>query len=238
MPPLNEFNEYLKEIWDSRWLTNMGNQHKKLEKALADYLKVPYLSLFNNGTIALMVAIKALGLKGEVITTPFTFPATVNALIWCNIKPVFCDIDNETMNIDISKAQSLISDNTSGILPVHVFGTPCDVDSIERFAVKNNLKVIYDAAHAFGENIEGNGIGNYGDISMFSFHATKVYNTAEGGALTCQTKEMKEQIDLLKNFGIKKNQIKLCKMLMEQKKVRLLKLIKENLTKNLQSHLI
>ncbi|HBB03186.1 MAG: DegT protein [Candidatus Peregrinibacteria bacterium GW2011_GWF2_38_29] len=203
LPDLKNVNKKLKEIWDSGWLTNFGAQHILLEKKLKKYLNVQHISLFNNGTNALMIAIKALNLTGEVITTPFTFPATPNSLTWNNITPVFCDIDDKTMNIDADKIEKLITPKTSAILAVHVFGTPCDVEKIQKIANKYKLKVIYDAAHAFGTEINGKGIGNFGDITMFSFHATKLFHTIEGGALTFNNKNLKEKISLLKNFGIK-----------------------------------
>jgi len=195
--------ERLKEIWESQWITNNGKQHQKLEKELIDYLKVDKLSLINNGTIALQIALKALELEGEVITTPFTFAATPHAISWNGLKPVFCDIDLKTLNIDADKIEDLITEKTSAILAVHVFGTPCDAEKIENVAEKHDLKVIYDGAHAFGTKINGTSIGNYGDITMYSFHATKLFNTIEGGALACSNENLKEKIDLLKNFGIK-----------------------------------
>lgn len=203
MPNLDDFTHELKSIWSSSILTNGAAKHQHLEATLKDYLKVPAMSLFNNGTIGLMVAIKALGLNGEVITTPFTFPATPHSLAWNGIKPVFCDIDPKTMNIDPKKIEEKITKETTAILGVHVYGIPCAVDEIDLIAKKHNLKVIYDAAHAFGVEINGRGIGTYGDISMFSFHATKLFHTAEGGALTCNDKSLKVKIDSLKNFGIK-----------------------------------
>jgi len=203
LPDLKNVNKKLKEIWDSGWLTNFGTQHTLLEKRLKKYLDVQHISLFNNGTNALMIAIKALNLTGEVITTPFTFPATPNSLTWNNITPIFCDIDDKTMNIDADKIEKLITPKTSAILAVHVFGTPCDVEKIQKIANKHKLKVIYDAAHAFGTKIKGKSIGNFGDITMFSFHATKLFHTIEGGALTFNNKNLKEKINLLKNFGIK-----------------------------------
>lgn len=202
LPPLEKITEKLQEVWTSKRLTNNGPQHKLLESALMHKLKVPFLSLFNNGTIALLVALKSLRLSGEVITTPFTFAATSHVLSWANIQPVFCDIDPVTMNIDASRIESLITPKTTGILAVHVFGTPCDVTKIKEVADRNNLKVIYDAAHAFGVEINGAGIGTFGDVSMFSFHATKLFHTAEGGALTFNNPEFKRNIHLLKNFGI------------------------------------
>ncbi|MEW6380383.1 MAG: DegT/DnrJ/EryC1/StrS family aminotransferase [bacterium] len=203
LPDLEELTEKLKEVWESKWLTNNGPQHQQLEKKLQELLKVPFLSLFNNGTIALITACQSLRLSGDVITTPFTFPATPHVLSWNNIKPVFCDLDPVTMNIDADKIESMITPQTTGILAVHVFGTPCDVRKIQEIADRYGLKVIYDAAHAFGVEIGGTGISNFGDISMMSFHATKLFHTAEGGALTFQDKNLKARIDLLKNFGIK-----------------------------------
>lgn len=203
LPDLNDIQERLKEVWASQWLTNNGPQHALLEKKLVEVLKVPCLSLFNNGTIALIVACQSLRLSGEVITTPFTFPATPHVLSWNNIEPVFCDIDPVTMNIDAEKIESMITPRTTGILAVHVFGTPCDVVRIQEIADRHGLKVIYDAAHAFEAEIDGAGIGSFGDISMFSFHATKLFHTAEGGALTFRDKDLKPLVDLLKNFGIK-----------------------------------
>lgn len=182
---------------------NGASKHQALETALAKYLHTPHLSLFNNGTIALMTAIKALNLSGEVITTPFTFPATPHVLSWNSITPVFCDIDPVSMNIDPKKIREKITKKTTGILAVHVYGIPCNVEAIEEIARSYNLKVIYDAAHAFGVEIGGRGIGSFGDISMFSLHATKLFHTAEGGAISCSDRALKEKIDLLKNFGIK-----------------------------------
>lgn len=203
LPDLNNVTAKLEEVWDSQWLTNTGPQHVALEKRLVDLLKVPYLSLFNNGTIALITACQSLRLSGEVITTPFTFPATPHVLSWNNIRPVFCDIDPATMNIDARKIESMITPHTSGILAVHVFGTPCDVTAIRQVADHYGLKVVYDAAHAFEVEVSGAGIGTFGDITMFSFHATKLFHTAEGGALTFSDPNLKRRIDLLKNFGIK-----------------------------------
>ena len=202
-PTIEEVTAKLQDIWAAKWLTNNGPQHSMLEKELTQFLKVPYLSLFNNGTIALMVACQSLRLSGEVITTPFTFAATPHVLSWNNIAPIFCDIDAETMNIDAEKIESMITPHTTAILAVHVFGTPCNVEKIQEIANRYGLKIIYDAAHAFGVEIGGRGIGNFGDISMFSFHATKLYHTVEGGALVHGDKNLKQRIDLLKNFGIK-----------------------------------
>jgi len=203
LPPLEKLSRSLQDIWDAQWLTNNGAKHKELENKLRDYLTVPQLSLFNNGTIALLVAIKALELTGEIITTPFTFAATAHSISWIGLEPVFVDIDPVTMCIDPKRIEEAISPRTSAIMPVHVFGTPCDVKAIQEIADRHNLKIIYDAAHAFGTEIYGTGIGNFGDITMYSFHATKLFNSAEGGALACKSEELKKKIDLLKNFGIK-----------------------------------
>ncbi len=203
LPDVAEVQSKLEDIWASQWLTNNGPQHIAFEKELGNYLKVPHLSLFNNGTLALVAACQSLGLCGEVVTTPFTFPATPHALTWNNITPVFCDVDPDTMNIDATKIESMITSQTTGILAVHVFGTPCDVINIQDIADRHGLKVVYDAAHAFGVEINETGIGNFGDASMFSFHATKLFHTAEGGALTFRDSNLKTHIDLLKNFGIK-----------------------------------
>lgn len=202
-PDLGRFSQQLESVWESKWLSNGGAKHQLLEKNLAEFLKAPYISLFNNGTIALMVAIKSLNLQGEIITTPFTFPATPNSITWNGIKPVFCDIDPDSFNIDAYKIESMITPETSAILAVHVFGNPCNVNKIKEIADYYGLKVIYDAAHAFGTEINGVGIGNFGDVSMFSFHPTKLFHTAEGGALTFNDRNLKERIEILKNFGIK-----------------------------------
>ncbi len=202
-PKIEEVTAKLEDIWRAQWLTNNGPQHHKLEEELTEYLKVPYLSLFNNGTIALMVACQSLRLTGDVITTPFTFAATPHVLSWNNIRPIFCDIDPVTMNINADQIEFMITPQTTAILAVHVFGTPCDVEKIQAVADKYGLRVVYDAAHAFGVEVDGKGIGTFGDISMMSFHATKLYHTVEGGALMHKDKHLKERIDLLKNFGIK-----------------------------------
>jgi dTDP-4-amino-4,6-dideoxygalactose transaminase len=202
LPSLDKFFPYLEKIWKNKWLTNNGEFHKELEEKMAEFLKVPYVSLFTNGTLALITAIQLLELKGEVITTPYSFVATTHSLWWNNIKPVFVDIEDVYGNIDTSKIEASITPNTSAILAVHVYGNPCNVEAIELIAKKHNLKVIYDAAHAFGVEKDGKSILNYGDVSILSFHATKVFNTFEGGAVILQTKEQKEKIDLLKNFGI------------------------------------
>lgn len=203
LPGLQEFSEKLREIWECRQLTNLGHQHAALEGRLSEVLKVQNVSLFNSGTSALMVACKGLSLEGEVITTPFTFPATIHVLAWNRITPVFCDIDPNSMNIDPERLESIVTPRTSGILGVHVFGTPCDVQRIETVANRFGLKVIYDAAHAFGVEIEKKGIGTFGDVSMFSFHATKLFHTAEGGALAFNDGRLVDRIRLLGNFGIK-----------------------------------
>ena len=203
LPDLEDVFRELQGIWASRWLTNNGPVHQAFEEEVRRHLKVPYLSLFNNGTIALLVAAGSLCLKGEVITTPFTFPATPHALFWNGITPVFCDIDETSMTIDPGKIEGLVTPATSAILGVHVFGTPCDTEAIQRIAARHGLKVMYDAAHAFDTEIDGVGIGSFGDVSMFSFHATKLFHTAEGGALTCNELDQKQRIDLMKNFGIR-----------------------------------
>ncbi len=202
-PTIDEVTEKLRDIWAAKWLTNNGPQHTMLERELTDFLKVPCLSLFNNGTIALIVACQSLRLSGDVITTPFTFAATPHILNWNNITPIFCDIDAETMNIDADKIESMITPQTTAILAVHVFGTPCNVEKIQEVADRYGLRVVYDAAHAFGVELGNRGIGTFGDISMFSFHATKLYHTVEGGALVMKDNHVKQRIDLLKNFGIK-----------------------------------
>jgi hypothetical protein len=201
LPSLDEFQEYLKDIWNRKWLTNNGTYHQKLEKALADYLKVPYVCLFTNGTLPLLCALQALRITGEVITTPYSFVATTHTLWWNNIKPVFVDIDPATCNIDPNKIEAAITPQTTAIMPVHVYGKPCDTERIQEIADKYGLKVIYDAAHAFGVEVNGKSILEAGDISTLSFHATKVYNTIEGGALICHDEKTKQRIDYLKNFG-------------------------------------
>ena len=209
LPNLGDVQNQLKEIWDSKWLTNMGTKHNELESHLKEVLKVPNVSLFNNGTIALMVAIKALDLPygSEVITTPFTFAATPHCISWNGLKPVFCDIEPDTMTIDADKIESLITPNTSAILGVHVYGFPCNVEKIDVIAKKHNLKVIYDAAHAFSTEINSRGIGTFGDITMFSFHATKLYNTIEGGCLTFNDPSLVRKIYNLRNFGIQSEEL-------------------------------
>ena len=201
LPDLEEFNSLLKEIWTSKWITNNGSFHKQLEKELAAYLKVPYISLFTNGTLPLITALQALRITGEVITTPYSFVATTHSLWWNGIKPVFVDIDPATGNIDPDKIEAAISPKTTAIMPVHVYGKPCDTKRIQEIADKYGLKVIYDAAHAFGVEVNGESILNAGDMSTLSFHATKVYNTIEGGALVMHDEKTKQRIDYLKNFG-------------------------------------
>ena len=201
LPSLDEFTESLKEIWESKWITNNGQFHQKLEAALAEYLKVPYVSLFTNGTLPLLTALQALRITGEVITTPYSFVATTHALWWNGIKPVFVDIDPSTGNIDPQKIEAAITPRTTAILPVHVYGKPCDTEAIQSIADKYGLKVIYDAAHAFGVEVNGESLLNAGDMSTLSFHATKVFNTIEGGAMVMHDEKTKQRIDYLKNFG-------------------------------------
>ena len=201
LPSLEDFTFLLKEIWESKMLTNNGNFHQKLEEELAKYLKVPYLSLFTNGTLPLITALQAMRITGEVITTPFSFVATTHSLWWNGIKPVFVDIEPETCNLDPSKIEAAITPRTTAIMPVHVYGKPCKTKEIQEIANKYGLKVIYDAAHAFGVEINGESILNFGDMAALSFHATKVYNTLEGGALVVHDEQTKKRIDYLKNFG-------------------------------------
>lgn len=201
LPSLEDFTFLLKEIWESKMLTNNGNFHQKLEEELAKYLKVPYLSLFTNGTLPLITALQAIRITGEVITTPFSFVATTHSLWWNGIKPVFVDIEPETCNLDPSKIEAAITPKTTAIMPVHVYGKPCKTKEIQEIANKYGLKVIYDAAHAFGVEINGESILNFGDMATLSFHATKVYNTLEGGALVVHDEQTKKRIDYLKNFG-------------------------------------
>lgn len=202
MPPYEEFIEEIKPIWESAWLTNMGSFHQELEARLQDYLQVPQLKLFVNGHQALEMTLQAFDLKGEVITTPFTFASTTHAIVRNGLKPVFCDINEEDYTIDVTKLESLITEHTSAIVPVHVYGNLCQVEKIEEIAKKHGLKVIYDAAHAFGVKKNGIGVGNFGDASMFSFHATKVFNTIEGGGVTFSDENLGVLLDYLKNFGI------------------------------------
>jgi dTDP-4-amino-4,6-dideoxygalactose transaminase len=201
LPPIEEFYEYLKDIWESKWLTNNGKYHQALEKALCEYLGVEFISLFSNGTLALVVALQALRITGEVITTPFSFVASTHSLWWNNIKPVFVDIDPVSLNLDPHKIEAAITQHTTAILPVHVYGNPCDVYRIKEIADLYGLKVIYDACHTFGVTVDNIPVLNFGDLSVMSFHATKVYNTFEGGAIVCHDEATKERIDNLKNFG-------------------------------------
>ncbi len=201
LPDLEELIPYLEDIWNRKWLTNNGHYHQLLEKALCEYLKVPYISLFTNGTLPLITALQALRITGEVITTPYSFVATTHSLWWNGIKPVFVDIDPKTFNIDPDKIEVAITPRTTAIMPVHVYGNPCDTEKIQAIADKYGLKVIYDAAHAFGVEVNGKSVLEAGDMSTLSFHATKVYNTIEGGALICHDEKTKQRIDYLKNFG-------------------------------------
>lgn len=203
LPALKEFIPYLEQIWENKILTNGGPLHQQLEGELCEYLGVEYISLYNNGTIALITALQAVDLKiGEVITTPYTFLATAHAICWNNLTPVFVDVDPRTANIDPQKVEQAITDKTVAILPVHCYGIACDVEALQTIAQKHKLKLIYDAAHAFGAKYKGQSLLNYGDLSAVSFHATKVFNTFEGGAIVCHSAEMKQRIDQLRNFGI------------------------------------
>ena len=201
LPPLEEFTPYLEQIWKSKWITNNGQFHQELERALCEYLGVEYLSLFTNGTLPLITALQALRIQGEVITTPYSFVATTHSIWWNGIRPVFADVDPLTGNLSPESIEAAITPRTTAIMPVHVYGNPCDVERIEAIAKKYGLKVIYDAAHAFGVKVNEESILKAGDISTLSFHATKTYNTVEGGALICHSAEMKQRIDYLKNFG-------------------------------------
>ena len=201
LPDLQDFTKYLKDIWDKKWVTNNGFYHKELEKKLAEYLKVGHLSLFTNGTLPLITALQALDIHGEVITTPYSFVATTHSIWWNGLKPVFVDVDEETGNINPEKIEAAITPHTTAIMPVHVYGTPCNTKRIQEIADIYGLKIIYDAAHAFGVKINGESVLKAGDMSTLSFHATKVYNTIEGGALICHDAATKKRIDYLKNFG-------------------------------------
>ncbi len=201
LPDLEEFHSLLREIWNSKWITNNGNFHCRLEKELAEYLNVPYISLFTNGTLPLITALQALRITGEVITTPYSFVATTHSLWWNGIKPVFVDIDPATCNLDPTRIEAAITPRTTAIMPVHCYGKPCDTKAIQEIADKYGLKVIYDAAHAFGVEVNGESLMMAGDMSTLSFHATKVYNTIEGGALVMHDEATKKRIDYLKNFG-------------------------------------
>lgn len=201
MPNIDEFSSMLKEVWDSKWVTNYGRFHQQLEAALSEYLKVPYVSLFTNGTLPLLTALQALRITGEVITTPYSFVATTHSIWWNGIKPVFVDIDPENCGLNPDCIEAAITPKTTAIMPVHCYGKPCDIDRIQQVADKYGLKVIYDAAHAFGVEINGKSILEYGDVSTLSFHATKVYSTIEGGAMVVHDQATKQRIDYLKNFG-------------------------------------
>lgn len=201
LPDLGELDELLKDIWRRKWITNNGHYHNELERALGEYLKVPYVSLFTNGTLPLITALQALRVTGEVVTTPYSFVATTHALWWNGIKPVFVDVDPATGNMDPTKIEAAITPRTTAIMPVHVYGRPCDTSAIQEVADKYGLRVIYDAAHAFGVEVEGESVLKAGDMSTLSFHATKVYNTVEGGALIMRDERTKRRIDYLKNFG-------------------------------------
>jgi dTDP-4-amino-4,6-dideoxygalactose transaminase len=202
MPTLKEYMEEIKPMWDSHWLTNMGPKHKEFQTKLIEYLGVEYIDLLTNGHMALELTLQALNLQGEVITSPFTFASTTHAIVRNGLIPVFCDIDPNTFTIDVSKIEALVTDRTCAILPIHVYGNICDMEKIQQIADKYSLKVIYDAAHTFGETYKGKGIGSFGDASCFSFHATKVFNTIEGGAVCFKDKEFGDTIYNLKNFGI------------------------------------
>lgn len=201
LPPLDEFTPYLQQIWDNKILTNAGPFHQQLEKALCDYLGVKYLSLFSNGTLALITALQALRVTGEVITTPYSFVATSHSLLWHGNKPVFVDVEPVTLNLDPAKIEAAITPQTTAIMPVHCYGNPCDTQAIQKIADNYNLRVIYDACHAFGVEDEGGSVLRHGDLSCISFHATKVFNTFEGGAIVCPDAKTKQRIDHLKNFG-------------------------------------
>lgn len=207
LPDRDEYIKEISDIWDSHWLTNMGEKHKRLQEALKDYLMVDNIELLSNGHMALELSIQSMNLSGEVITTPFTFASTTHAIVRNGLKPVFCDINAEDYTIDVSKIESLITEKTCAIVPVHVYGNVCDVEAIEEIARKHNLKVIYDAAHSFGETYKGRGIGSFGDVSIFSFHATKVFNTIEGGAACYNNSEFGKRLYQLKNFGIKNEEV-------------------------------
>lgn len=202
LPDLNEFIPYLEKIWDNRWLTNNGPFHQQLESELCKYLGVEYVSLFNNATIGLITALQAMEVKGEVITTPYSFVATSHSIMWNGLEPVFVDIDPKTFNIDPTQIEAAITSKTTAIMPVHCYSNPCDVEAIQKIADSYGLKVIYDAAHAFGVNYKGKSLLKWGDLSILSFHATKVFNTFEGGAVICPDLKTKKKIDMLKNFGI------------------------------------
>ena len=202
MPSVDEYIEEIRPIWDSHWLTNMGPEHKNLQAELQQYMGVENVELLTNGHMALELSLQAMNLQGEVITTPFTFASTTHAIVRNGLEPVFCDIDPVTYTMDVTKLERLITDRTCAIVPVHVYGNVCNIEEIERLAHKYELKVLYDAAHTFGETYKGQGIGNFGDASCFSFHATKVFNTIEGGAVCYKDPELGRKLYELKNFGI------------------------------------
>lgn len=201
LPPMEEYIEEISSMWENHWITNMGEKHRNLEEKLKEYLDADYITLFANGHLALENIIAAYGLKGEIITTPFTFASTTNAIVRNGIKPVFCDVDPDTCTLDVNIIEELITPQTSAIIPVHVYGNICDVEAIQKIADKYKLKVIYDGAHAFGESYKGKNISQYGDATMFSFHATKVFNTVEGGAATYSDPELHPRLNYIKNFG-------------------------------------
>lgn len=203
LPPLEEFEPYLKKIWENKWLTNNGPFHQEFEEKLTEYLGVPYISVFANGTLALLTALQALDIEGEVITTPFSFVATAHTLLWNNITPVFVDVEPIYGNLNAANIEAAITDKTAAVLPVHIYGNPCNQNPIKKITDKHGLKLIYDAAHCFGVKENNTSIMNYGDLSVLSFHATKVFNTFEGGAIISHSKEMKQHIDDLKNFGFR-----------------------------------
>lgn len=207
LPPFEEYIEEIRPMWDSHWLTNMGEKHKELEERLTDYLGVPHITLMSNGHMSLELALQAMDLKGEVITTPFTFASTTHAIVRNNLEPVFCDINPKDFTMDVTKLEELITDRTSAILPVHVYGNICQVEEIDRIAKKHGLKVIYDAAHTFGETYRNLGVGNLGDASVFSFHATKVFNTIEGGCVCYNDEALGIKLYRLKNFGIRNEEV-------------------------------
>ena len=202
MPEFSEYCEEIKDLWDTRWLTNMGSKHREFQRKLESYLQVKNIDLVTNGHMALEISMQALGLSGEVITTPFTFASTTHAIVRSGLSPVFCDINPQDFTIDVSKIEALITDKTTAIVPVHVYGNVCNVEAIEEIAQKYGLKVIYDAAHTFGVKYKDRGIGSYGDISCYSFHATKVFHTIEGGAVCFKDEKLKDLIGRLKDFGI------------------------------------
>lgn len=202
LPPLEEYIEEIRSMWDTHWLTNMGEKHKEFQRSLIEYMNVPNVELLTNGHMAIELTLQALRLEGEVITTPFTFASTTHAIVRNGLVPVFCDINQDNYTIDVNQIESLITEKTCAILPVHVYGNICDVEAIDEIAKKYNLKVIYDAAHTFGETYKGIGVGNFGDASCFSFHATKVFNSIEGGAVTYKDESLGNKLYELKNFGI------------------------------------